>query len=69
MAGATGLGAREEAKTMNVRTINRIIRGVLAAALLAIAGKEGIASGLTPGAVIAGGLGFYFLLGAATGKG
>lgn len=54
---------------MDAKSINRIIRGVLAALLLAFAGHQGVTVGFSPGVVITGGLGAYFLLGAATGKG
>lgn len=54
---------------MDAKTINRIIRAVLAALLLAFAGQQGLTAGWSTGPVIAGALGAYFLFGAVTGKG
>ena len=54
---------------MDAKTLKRVIRAVLAVALLVLAGRELATAGLTTAAFIAGGAGLLFLLAAITGKG
>jgi len=54
---------------MSAKTIKRIVYGVVAAILLAVAGREMLAAGVNPEAAMAGGLGLVFGFMAVTGAG
>lgn len=54
---------------MDVKTIRRIVFGILAVVFLALGGRELLANGVNTASIAAGAAGLVFLLSAATGAG